>query len=195
MHLSSTRCCDATAFLTGLSFANFFTSFLEEKLAQQISTNDNARAVENTEGSTHEVLPDVAHQRRAIVNVALIGAPNSRDWVLIDAGPMGATKIRFGDVPPRAVVMTHGHFDHFGSLENLLQHWKEQGSEVPVYVHEWEAPYFRGEASYPPPDAGDSIPTRLISSTRRALRRLNADSLTNFHVREAVLSVCVAFYR
>lgn len=130
------------------------------KMAQQIELDEDARADDgHKENGVLEVTSDVAYQRLAIVNVAFIGFPNSRDWVLVDAGPSGAAKAilgaaraRFGDAPPRAVVMTHGHFDHYGSLENLLEHWREQGSDVPVWVHELEAPYFRGEASYPPPD-------------------------------------------
>ncbi len=130
-------------------------------MAQQVSIDEAARdeaarADRNAKGSTHEVTSDVAYQRLAIVNVAFVGLPNSQDWVLIDAGPMhcataimSAAKERFGDVPPRAIVMTHGHFDHFGSLEALLEKWN-----VPVWVHVLEVPYFNGSASYPPPDPG-----------------------------------------
>jgi glyoxylase-like metal-dependent hydrolase (beta-lactamase superfamily II) len=56
---------------------------------------------------------------------------------------------RFGDVPPQAIVMTHGHFDHFGALEALVSSWN-----VPVWVHELEKPYFDGTAAYPAPDPG-----------------------------------------
>ena len=126
-------------------------------MAQQIEIDNQARADAGAqEDGTHEVLPDVAYQRLAIVNVAFIGTPGSPDWVLIDAGPMksasaiqSAARKRFGDAPPRAIVMTHGHFDHFGSLEALLETW-----DVPVYVHALESPYFNGSASYPPPDPG-----------------------------------------
>ncbi|HEX8463607.1 MAG TPA: MBL fold metallo-hydrolase [Abditibacterium sp.] len=126
-------------------------------MAQQIELDDSARADSGAgEDGTHQVAPDVAYQRLAIVNCAFVGLPNSRDWVLIDAGTMGsaglivgAAQKRFGDAPPRAIVMTHGHFDHFGALETLAQKW-----QVPVWVHPLEAPYFNGSASYPPPDPG-----------------------------------------
>ncbi len=126
-------------------------------MAQQIDLDEEARADAGAQSDgTHQVAPDLAYQRLAIVNVAFVGVPGSNDWVLIDAGPMksasaimGAAKKRFGNAAPRAIVMTHGHFDHFGSLETLLESW-----DVPVYVHELEAPYFRGQASYPPPDPG-----------------------------------------
>ncbi len=126
-------------------------------MALQIPIDATAVAGENpTQDGTHEVLPDIAYKRLAVSNIAFVGVPGSGDWVLIDAGPMkmahlirGAAQARFGDTPPRAIVMTHGHFDHFGSLEALLETWN-----VPVYVHELEVPYFNGSASYPPPDPG-----------------------------------------
>jgi glyoxylase-like metal-dependent hydrolase (beta-lactamase superfamily II) len=126
-------------------------------MAQQIELDESARADEGAQpDGTHHVISDIAYQRLAIVNVIFVGEPGSKDWVLIDAGTMGAASLitsaaqkRFGDTPPRAIVMTHGHFDHFGSLEALVAQWN-----VPVWVHELEKPYFDGTASYPPPDPG-----------------------------------------
>lgn len=126
-------------------------------MAQQIELDDSAQADEGAQADgTHEVVSDVAYQRLAIVNVVFIGEPGSKDWVLLDAGTMGTAELiasvaqkRFGDTPPRAIVMTHGHFDHFGALEALVAKW-----QVPVWVHELEKPYFDGTASYPPPDPG-----------------------------------------
>ena len=85
-------------------------------MAQQIPLDESARADDGSkERGAHEVTSDVAYQRLAIVNVAFVGLPNATDWVLIDAGTMGsasaiasAARERFGDVPPRAIVMTHG---------------------------------------------------------------------------------------
>jgi glyoxylase-like metal-dependent hydrolase (beta-lactamase superfamily II) len=106
---------------------------------------------------THEIAPDLAYQRLAIVNVVFFGKAGAgdREWVLIDAGVMatkglitGAVGERFGpNSRPAAIIMTHGHFDHVGALEELADEW-----EVPVYVHELERPYLDGSASYPPPD-------------------------------------------
>lgn len=108
----------------------------------------------DTDNKTHQVLPDLAYQRLAIVNIAFYGVPQSGHWVLIDAGvPKMASRIleaareRFGDVPPAAIILTHGHVDHVGSLEDLLETW-----DVPVYAHELEFPYLDGSAAYPPPD-------------------------------------------
>jgi glyoxylase-like metal-dependent hydrolase (beta-lactamase superfamily II) len=55
---------------------------------------------------------------------------------------------RFGrNARPSAIILTHGHFDHVGSLETLAAEW-----DVPVYAHKLEHPYLNGEASYPPAD-------------------------------------------
>ena len=50
---------------------------------------------------------------------------------------------------PEAVILTHGHFDHVGAVEDLLQDWN-----VPVYAHPAEFPYLIGHEKYPPPDPG-----------------------------------------
>lgn len=106
---------------------------------------------------THEVAPDLAYQRLAIVNVAFYGVHGAGDrgWVLIDAG-LGhtaghiakAADERFGpEARPAAIVLTHGHFDHVGALEELAERW-----DAPIYAHELERPYLDGSAAYPPPD-------------------------------------------
>jgi glyoxylase-like metal-dependent hydrolase (beta-lactamase superfamily II) len=88
------------------------------------------------------------------VNVYFIANPD-HSWVLLDAGlKTGYPKIKkaaaeiFGeDMPPKAIILTHGHFDHVGSLERLLEDW-----QVPVIVHFLELPYVTGKSAYPPPD-------------------------------------------
>jgi glyoxylase-like metal-dependent hydrolase (beta-lactamase superfamily II) len=93
----------------------------------------------------------------SIVNAYLIAppSPGDRGWVLVDAGlstSRGAivaeAAARFGpDARPSAILLTHGHFDHVGSLEALAAMW-----DVPVYAHPLEMPYLTGRADYPPPD-------------------------------------------
>ena len=88
------------------------------------------------------------------VNVYFVSTSNG--WVLVDAGLKSAhKKIKdvarqlFGaDVAPLAVVLTHGHFDHVGSIRSLLKDWN-----VPVYAHALEIPYLTGKSSYPPADS------------------------------------------
>ncbi len=124
-------------------------------MAQQIPMSQSDVTGEAQDDGTIEVAPDLAYLRLAIVNSVFWGVPGARDWVLIDAGIIGmASRIRraaaqrFGaDVPPAAIVLTHGHFDHVGALEELARGW-----DVPVYAHPLEAPYLDGSASYPPPD-------------------------------------------
>jgi glyoxylase-like metal-dependent hydrolase (beta-lactamase superfamily II) len=106
--------------------------------------------------SPYDVAPDVAGLKTVFVNLFFIGEPGpGNPWVLVDAGLAGfASQIRakaealFGPQnPPRAIVLTHGHGDHVGSLADLLRHWP-----VPVYAHPLEMPYLRGQSAYPPPD-------------------------------------------
>jgi glyoxylase-like metal-dependent hydrolase (beta-lactamase superfamily II) len=105
--------------------------------------------------ATYELAKDLAYQRQAIVNLVFYGEPGSKHWVLIDTGVMGMSKRiekaaaeRFGeDVPPVAIILTHGHFDHIGSLKQLAQKW-----DVPVYASTEEMPFLDGSRSYPPPD-------------------------------------------
>lgn len=101
----------------------------------------------------HEIAPGVLMLRTLIANLYIVRtAPG---WVLVDAGLGGhAAEIRSAarafvgtDAPPAAIVLTHGHFDHVGSLEALLESWT-----VPVFAHVLERPYLSGLSAYPPPD-------------------------------------------
>lgn len=104
------------------------------------------------------VAPGLAYLRDRIVNVAFIGSSDGFEdgpWVLVDAGLPGATariiraaEVLFGPAAaPAAIVLTHGHFDHVGSVRELIREW-----QAPVYAHELEMPYLTGRSSYPPPD-------------------------------------------
>lgn len=121
---------------------------------------------------SREVAPGVAWFRTLLVNVALV-EPEPRDgrWVLVDAGLTGyrkairrAAQARFGDRPPSAIVLTHAHFDHVGSLERLAEHW-----DVPVYAHALELPHLTGRRSYPPPDP--TVGGGLLAWASRAFPR------------------------
>jgi glyoxylase-like metal-dependent hydrolase (beta-lactamase superfamily II) len=102
-------------------------------------------------GELHEAAQDVACYTVQIVNIGFIGNTGQSDWVLVDAGmPKSANRIieaaenRFGaENKPKAIVLTHGHFDHVGAIIELIQHW----SDVPVFAHELELPYLTGARS------------------------------------------------
>src|SRR5699024_10985037 len=101
-------------------------------------------------GMGTEVLPDVFCYTIQIVNIVFIGESGSNDFVLIDARmPRSAhtiitvTEERYGeDQKPKAIILTHGHFDHVGAIVDLVNHWN-----IPVYAHKLELPYLTGEKS------------------------------------------------
>src|SRR5690606_18647141 len=91
-----------------------------------------------------EIVEDVYAYTIQIANICFIGKEQSNEFVLVDAGmPNSADEIiavaeeRFGPTSrPKAIILTHGHFDHVGAIIELVNHW-----EVPVYAHELELPY------------------------------------------------------
>jgi len=75
------------------------------------------------------------------------------DGVLIDPGPQSteATLLEaLGGERPRAVLLTHIHFDHAGVTGSLVRRWPD----LPVHVHELGAPHMVS-------------PERLVASAAR----------------------------
>ncbi|WP_175987285.1 MBL fold metallo-hydrolase [Bacillus sp. Marseille-Q1617] len=115
-------------------------------------------------GQLIEPAPGIHQYTNQVVNLFFIGDYNR--WVLIDAGmPKSADEIMeqaeklYGKgARPEAIYLTHGHFDHIGSLEKLISVW-----DVPVYAHREEFPYLTGELDYPTPDpkAGRGMVVKL----------------------------------
>src|SRR5690554_5857713 len=127
-------------------------------MAVQIALTDADLApVEDKGDGAWSIGGDLAYLRLSIVNVVFYGAPGcgDRNWVLIDTGLstskraiMDVAERRFGTAArPAAILMTHGHFDHVGSVIDLAETW-----DAPVYAHPLERPYLDGSASYPPAD-------------------------------------------
>ncbi len=112
--------------------------------------------IRTEETSSPDFAPGIVRLKLGgFVNAYLVGEPGG-DWALVDAGTPGAAakirrhaKERFGDRPPRAILLTHGHFDHAGSAADLAEAWN-----VPVYAHRLELPYLTGRSDYPPQDPG-----------------------------------------
>jgi glyoxylase-like metal-dependent hydrolase (beta-lactamase superfamily II) len=114
-----------------------------------------------------QLAPDVHGVCTVMVNVYYWGRPGQNSkWVLVDAGMPGSSgkvlrtaKELFGDAPPAAVILTHGHFDHVGALPAILSRW----NRTPIYCHPQELPFVTGKADYPRPDpsVGGGMMARL----------------------------------
>ena len=121
---------------------------------EQSKDNKFIPMISVSSGSGKEVKSDVYYYTNQIVNIIMIGEPGSQ-WVLIDAGMphsgkeiIEAAEKRFGKgSKPAAIFLTHGHFDHVGSVVDLIQEW-----QVPVYAHPDESPFLTGQQPYPEPD-------------------------------------------
>jgi glyoxylase-like metal-dependent hydrolase (beta-lactamase superfamily II) len=75
------------------------------------------------------------------------------DRVLVDPGPEASLErllAGLGDMEPRAVLLTHIHFDHAGASGALVKRWPH----LPVYVHSRGAPHL-------------ADPERLVRSATR----------------------------
>jgi glyoxylase-like metal-dependent hydrolase (beta-lactamase superfamily II) len=99
------------------------------------------------------------------VNLYFVQDQESDRWVLLDTGTaLAGSRIQkmaaelFGkDSRPEAIILTHGHFDHSGSVKELAAAW-----DVPVYAHPMEMPYLTGRSAYPP--AEPAVGGGLIAS-------------------------------
>ncbi|EPR12117.1 MBL fold metallo-hydrolase [Ruminiclostridium papyrosolvens] len=116
--------------------------------------NEILNGLSKLTSSSQEVLPDILLLHFTIVSACIVG--DSKEWVLVDTGLensydfiMESAKKRFGvESRPEAIILTHGHFDHVGSVIKLSEEW-----DVPVYAHSLEIPYITGKEDYPTADS------------------------------------------
>ena len=122
-----------------------------------------------------EIAPNVVCLSFTVSNVYLVGETEG-PWVVVDSGTPGhfeaikaASEERYGaNAKPAAIILTHGHFDHYGSALPLATYWN-----VPVYAHRLDLPYLTGKATMPPID-----PT--VGGFFALVSRLLPDSGTDF---------------
>ncbi|MDQ6705778.1 MAG: MBL fold metallo-hydrolase, partial [Acidobacteriota bacterium] len=82
------------------------------------------------------IAPDLFGKKIVMVNVYAVRG-GARSWTLIDAALYFSTdrilrwtEEKFGNTPPDSILLTHGHFDHIGALQELADYW-----DVPIYAH------------------------------------------------------------
>lgn len=115
----------------------------------------NAGRLFKSQSDYFNVATRVWGMKIVFVNVYIIATGEGNNWILVDAGLKGSAdkiirmaKEIFGvATKPKAIILTHGHFDHVGALQELSDRW-----HVPIYAHPLEMPYLKGMSSYPPPD-------------------------------------------
>jgi glyoxylase-like metal-dependent hydrolase (beta-lactamase superfamily II) len=120
-------------------------------------TNKLLEIFTDATASTQQVTHDILLLKFTLVNLYIIGEPKGKDskWILVDTGLAHSSKAILEEVerlygencPPQAIILTHGHFDHVGSVIELSDQWN-----VPVYAHSLELPYLTGRKDYPPAD-------------------------------------------
>ncbi len=118
---------------------------------REVSASEEREIIDNI----YAIAPNVWRMKDVFVNVFVIESQQQPGWVLVDTGLKSSyKKIKKliaeaiePDAVPQAIILTHGHFDHRGALQQLADEWN-----VSIYCHHMEIPYLNGSASYPPPD-------------------------------------------
>ncbi|MCX7921757.1 MAG: MBL fold metallo-hydrolase [Clostridia bacterium] len=119
--------------------------------------NELLKGISSITAKSQKAAQDILVLQFTIVNACIVSGTdeNEDSWVLVDTGLENSSKFilewaeqLFGkDSRPQAIILTHGHFDHVGSVKELADLW-----DVPVYAHEAEMPYITGKKDYPQGD-------------------------------------------
>ncbi len=102
-----------------------------------------------------KIAPGVYCLAFSVSNVYLVGEPGGGSWAIVDTGVPGhfdaiksaAARVYGDDAKPAAIILTHSHFDHYGSALDLATYY-----DVPVHAHRLERPYLTGQTLHPPAD-------------------------------------------
>ncbi len=100
------------------------------------------------------IAPNVTHLNLLASNAYLVGEKGG-PWVVVDSGMPGnfekikaAAEEMYGSgARPDALILTHGHVDHYGSMLEMATYW-----DAPIYVHPLDLPYVTGRDTMPPLD-------------------------------------------
>lgn len=106
-------------------------------------------------------------------NCWLMGSPDTDAVVVIDPG-FSADRVRAlaADLGrrPVAALATHGHFDHVGAAAAFC------GADLPLYIHEADAPALRDPVGWGAGYAGEPIQVEQVRTVRDG-ERLRFDGL------------------
>lgn len=116
--------------------------------------------------SSEEIKPDIMMLKFTVVNAFILENRKENRWFLIDTGLESSDEFivktaenRFGEKNgPAFILLTHGHFDHVGSVKKLSEYW-----DAPVYANLLELPYLTGEKDYPKgnPNADEGLVAKM----------------------------------
>lgn len=128
--------------------------------------------------TSQQITPDILVLQFTVVNACIINNDDekSSQWVIVDTGLENSADYiiecaenKFGkESRPQAIILTHGHFDHVGSVITLAEHY-----DVPVYIHELEIPYITGRKDYPLADP--TVDKGLVAKISRTFPHTSID--------------------
>lgn len=118
---------------------------------KEVSATEEQEVMDNV----FKIAPGVWRMKDIFVNVYILQNAETDKWVLVDTGLKSSgekikkmvREVLGNKTKPEGIIMTHGHSDHRGSVQQLANEWA-----VPVYAHHMELPYLTGKSSYPPAD-------------------------------------------